>query len=204
MIIISRTLLFVNWAVTAVIVAAILLMVFRMIANYADLNPFAWSSLTIRRLTDPFVLPVRRALMGFGVDPKYSPLVVILIVILLGYFVLQLASTIAGTLSGLLVSLQQGAMVSALGFILYGLISIYILLIFIRIIFSWGMVSYSNRIMRFLVNTTEPLLGPLRRMIPPLGAMDISPIVAFLILWLFQQAIAGTLLRGAGQLSSTM
>ena len=204
MIIISRTLLFVNWAVTAVIIAAILLMVFRMIANYADLNPFAWTSLTIRRLTDPFVLPVRRALLGFGVDPKYSPLVVILIVILLGYFVLQLASTIAGTLSGLLVSLQQGAMVSALGFILYGLISIYILLIFIRIIFSWGMISYSNRIMRFLVNTTEPLLGPLRRMIPPLGAMDISPIVAFLILWLFQQAIAGTLLRGAGQLSSTM
>ena len=204
MIIISRTLLFVNWAVSAVIIAVILLMVFRMIANYADLNPFAWTSLTIRRLTDPFVLPVRRALLGFGVDPKYSPLVVILIVILLGYFVLQLASTIAGTLSGLLVSLQQGAMVSALGFILYGLISIYILLIFIRIIFSWGMISYSNRIMRFLVNTTEPLLGPLRRMIPPLGAMDISPIVAFLILWLFQQAIAGTLLRGAGQLSSTM
>jgi YggT family protein len=204
MIIISRTLLFVNWAVTAVIIAVILLMVFRMIANYADLNPFAWTSLTIRRLTDSFVLPVRRALVGFGVDPKYSPLVVILIVILLGYFVLQLASTIAGTLSGLLVSLQQGAMVSALGFILYGLISIYILLIFIRIIFSWGMISYSNRIMRFLVNTTEPLLGPLRRMIPPLGAMDISPIVAFLILWLFQQAIAGTLLRGAGQLSSTM
>jgi YggT family protein len=204
MIIISRTLLFVNWAVTAVIIAAILLMVFRMIANYADLNPFAWTSLTLRRLTDPFVLPVRRALVGFGVDPKYSPLVVILIVILLGYFVLQLASTIAGTLTGLLVSLQQGAMVSALGFILYGLISIYILLIFIRIIFSWGMISYSNRIMRFLVNTTEPLLGPLRRIIPPLGAMDISPIVAFLILWLFQQAIAGTLLRGAGQLSSTM
>ena len=204
MIIISRTLLFVSWAVSAVIIAVILLMVFRMIANYADLNPFAWTSLTIRRLTDPFVLPVRRALVGFGVDPKYSPLVVILIVILLGYFVLQLASTIAGTLSGLLVSLQQGAMVSALGFILYGLISIYILLIFIRIIFSWGMISYSNRIMRFLVNTTEPLLGPLRRMIPPLGAMDISPIVAFLILWLFQQAIAGTLLRGAGQLSSTM
>ena len=204
MIIISRTLLFVNGAVTAVIIAVILLMVFRMIANYADLNPFAWISLTIRRLTDPFVLPVRRALMGFGVDPKYSPLVVILIVILLGYFVLQLASTIAGTLSGLLFSLQQGAMVSALGFILYGLISIYILLIFVRIIFSWGMVSYSNRIMRFLVNATEPLLGPLRRMIPPLGAMDISPIVAFLILWLFQQAIAGTLLRGAGQLTLTM
>jgi YggT family protein len=142
--------------------------------------------------------------MGFGVDPKYSPLVVILLVILLGYFVLQLSSTIGGTIGGVLVSLQTGAIVAALGFILYGIISIYILLIFIRIIFSWGMVSYSNRIMRFLVDATEPLLGPLRRIIPPLGVMDISPIVAFLILWLFQQAIAGTLLRGAGQLNLTM
>jgi YggT family protein len=59
------------------------------------------------------------------------------------------------------------------------------------------MVSYTNRIMRFLVNTTEPLMGPLRRIIPPLGTLDISPIVAVLILWLFQAAIAGTLLRGA-------
>jgi YggT family protein len=49
--------------------------------------------------------------------------------------------------------------------------------------------------MRFLVRTTEPLLGPLRRMIPPLGMFDISPLVAFFIIWLFQAAIRGTLLR---------
>jgi YggT family protein len=70
-------------------------------------------------------------------------------------------------------------------------------LIGIRIVFSWGRLSYSNRIMRFLIDVTEPLLGPLRRIIPPLGWIDISPIVAFVILFLFQQAIAGTLLRGA-------
>jgi len=199
--IISRTFLFVNWAITAVIVAIILLMIFRMIANWADLNPFAWSSLTIRRLTDPFIGPVRRALVRFGIDPKYSPLVVILITILLGWFVLQLVQTLATTFAGLFTSIQRGALGSALGFILYGLISIYILLIFVRIIFSLAMVSYSNRLMRFLVNITEPLLGPLRRIVPPVGAMDISPIVAFLILWLFQQAIVGTLLRGAGSLT---
>jgi YggT family protein len=51
--------------------------------------------------------------------------------------------------------------------------------------------------MRFLFDVTEPLLGPLRRIIPPLGWIDISPIVAFIILWLFQAAIAGTLIRGA-------
>ena len=201
MLIISRTFLFVNWAVTAVIIAVIALMVIRLIADASNLNPFSRLSLTIRRLSDPFVLPMRRGLMGFGVDPKYSPIVVILITILLGYFVLQLAETLAITAAGLLLSVSRGAMISALGFIIYGAISIYILLIFIRIVFSWGMVSYSNRIMRFLVNTTEPLLGPLRRIIPPLGMMDISPIVAFLILWLFQRAIEGTLLRGAGPIT---
>ena len=139
--------------------------------------------------------------MGFGIDPKYSPVVVILIAILLGWFVLQLAETLAYTAAGLLNSVRHGAMVSGLGFIIYGAVSLYIIFIFMRIVFSWGMVSYSNRIMRFLVKTTEPLLGPLRRIVPPLGMLDISPIVAFLILWLFQQAIAGTLLRGAGQIT---
>jgi YggT family protein len=201
MLIISRTFLFINWAVTAVIVAVIALMIIRLIADAANLNPFSRLSLTVRRLSDPFVAPVRGGLRGFGVDPKYAPIVVILITILLGYFVLQLAETLAFTTAGLLMSVSRGAMVSGLGFIISGAISIYILLIFMRIIFSWGMVSYSNRVMRFLVNTTEPLLGPLRRIIPPLGMMDISPIIAFLILWLFQQAINGTLLRGSGPLT---
>lgn len=197
MLIISRTFLFLSWAIQAAIVAVIVLMILRLIADAADLNPFGWISRTLRRLTDGIVVPVRGGLRGFGTDPKFAPLVVILIAILLGYFVLQLVGTIATTLTGVLDSLQRGAPISVLGFILYGLLSIYILLIIIRIVFSWGMVSYTNRIMRFLVDVTEPLLGPLRRIIPPLGWIDISPIVAFLILWLFQQAVAGTLLRGA-------
>lgn len=197
MLIISRTFLFLNWIVTAIIVAVIALMVVRLIVDAMDLNPFAWTSRTVRRLSDGFVVPVRGGLRGFGVDPKFAPLVVILLVILLGFFILQLVGTIATTIAGILTSLQAGAPVAVLGFILYGLLSLYILLIMIRIIFSWGMVSYTNRIMRFLVDVTEPLLAPLRRVIPPLGWLDISPIVAFLILWLFQAAVAGTLLRGA-------
>lgn len=197
MLVISRTFLFINWAIQVIIVAVIVLMILRMIGDAADLNPFGWMARTLRRLTDGFVIPVRGALRNVGVDPKFAPLVVILLSILLGFFILQLVGTIASTLEGVISSVRTGEIISVLGFILYGLISIYILLIFMRIIFSWGMVSYGNRVMRFLVDTTEPLLGPLRRIIPPLGRLDISPIIAFLILWLFQQAIAGTLLRGA-------
>ena len=197
MIIIDRLFWFLSSAVSIVIVAVIVLMIIRLIVDAMDLNPFAWTSRTIRRLTDGFVIPVRGGLRGFGIDPKFAPLVVILLVVLLGFFLLQLVGTIATTISGVLLSVQRGAVIPAIGFILYGLLSIYILLITIRIIFAWGMVSYSNRVMRFLVDTTEPLLGPMRRRIPPLGQFDISPIIAIFILWLFQAAVAGTLLRGA-------
>lgn len=196
MLIIGRVYLFVSWAVTLAILAIILLVILRLIANQVDLNPFGSASITLRRLTDPLVGPVRRALMGFGVDPKYAPLVTILIAILLGWFVLQLVANVANMIAGLLLSSQRGAIAPMVGYLLYGALALYSLLIFVRIIFSWVMVSYSNRLMRFLVNATEPLMGPLRRMVPPVGRFDISPIVAFIILWLFQAAVAGTLLRG--------
>jgi YggT family protein len=196
MMILGRIHWFANWAVIAAIVAVVVLVLLRFIANQADLNPFGWASLTIRRLTDPFIGPVRRALMGFGVDPKFAPLVTILLTILVGWFGLQLVASITNTLAGVLTSLQKGWVGPLIGYVLYGLVSLYILLIFIRIIFSWGMASYSNRVMRFLVNATEPMLGPLRRFVPLVGTFDISPIVAFLILWLVQAAIVGTLLKG--------
>lgn len=194
--IINRTYLFLNWAIAVFIVGVIVLMVLRLIVDALDLNPFGWISRTTHRLTDGLIIPVRGGLRNFGMDPKFAPLVVILLVILLGYFFQQLVRAIAETIVGVLVSVHDGAMISVLGYILYGAISIYILLIVIRIVFSWGRVSYRNRIMRFLFDVTEPLLGPLRRIIPPLGWIDISPIVAFIILWLFQAAIAGTLIRG--------
>jgi YggT family protein len=195
MLIIVRTYMFVTWAVITIIIATILLMVLRMIVIQADFNPFGKIALLTRRLTDPIVAPIRRGLVGFGVDPKFSPLVTILITILLGWFVLQLVGSVANTILGILYSIQAQAVVPIFGYILYGMIDFYILLLLIRIVFSWAMIGYSNRVMRFLMNATEPLLGPLRRIIPPFGMFDISPIFAFIILWLFKAAIAGTLLH---------
>ncbi|HLN97498.1 MAG TPA: YggT family protein [Pyrinomonadaceae bacterium] len=199
MIILDRLYWLLDSAVILIIVGVIVVVLLRLIVNQMNLNPFGWTSLTIRRLTDPLIAPVRRALLGFGVDPKYAPLVTVLITILVGWFLLQLLATVYTTLDGMLRSLNQHAIVPVIGYFLFGLLSFYSLLIFMRVIFSWVTLSYSNRLMRFLVNSTEPLLGPLRRLIPTLGGFDISPIVALLMLRLFQAAIAGTLL-GAGSL----
>jgi YggT family protein len=196
MLILERTFLFLDSLVLALIVGLILLMLVRLIVDAADLNPFGATHRTVRRLSDPFVTPVRGFLRQFHADPKYAPIVVIVIVILMGLLLFNLLGTLLRMVQGISWALRAGSLSALLGFILHGLISIYILMIFVRIVLSMAMVSYMNRVMRFMVNTTEPLLGPLRRRIPPVGRWDISPIVGFIILWLIQAAISATLLRG--------
>ena len=191
----ATVLYFVSLAIVGLIVAAIILMLLRLGLNYADLNPFSRPVLMVRKLTDPFINPVRRALLGFGFAPNMAPLVTILIIILVGWLTVQLATDVISTLNGIVVFASLGRPVALVGALLYGFLGIYAMLILIRIIFSWGMVGLHNPVMRFLVRATDPLLLPLRRIIPPLGFFDISPIVAFLLIWLFQAAIAGTLLR---------
>lgn len=182
------------YAVAATILLLVALILIRTLVNYADLNPFGWTARTVRSLTDPFVNPVRRGLVRSGLEPKLAPLLTILIAVLLGWFAVQLVAAVLFTLDGITGSLQRGAIISLVGFVLYGLLAVFSLLIFMRIVFSWG-VSSVNRVLRFLIRVTEPVLGPFRRLIPPLGMFDISPIVVLLLIRLFQQAIVGTLIR---------
>lgn len=191
--------LFTWYLVVTAIVAMIALMLLRFILNYADLNPFSRPVILVRRMTDRFVNPVRRSLLGMGLQANGAPLFVVLLTILVGAFVWMVVSSLLNTMAGCVHSLTSGnpgGLVAFPGYILYGMLALYSLLIMIRIIFSWGRLDINNRVMRFLTNATDPILVPLRQMIPPLGMFDISPIVAFIILWLLQGAIALTLLRG--------
>jgi len=184
---------------TAIIVAAIVLIVLRSVFNYMDGNPFSWSAVTLRRSTEPILSPTRAMLRGFGLDSKVAPFIAVILVIVAGYMVIQVAGSILNTIAGIIYAVssrQLGAPVAIAGYLLFGFLGLLILAIFIRIILSFVAVGYGNRLMRFLYLITEPLLGPLRRTIPPVGMFDISPIVAFVILWLCQAAVAGTLLRG--------
>ena len=182
------------YAVVSVIVGLIVLMVLRLIVNQADLNPFGWFAMSVRRWSDPLINPVRRGLARAGLNPKYSPLVAVLIGILFGYFALELVQNVLLMVGGIISSVSAGAPLRLLGFVLYGVLAIYSLLIFMRIVFSWGM-SQVNPLMRFLVRVTDPVLLPFRRLIPPVGMFDISPIIVLLLLRLFQTAVEGTLLR---------
>jgi YggT family protein len=70
------------------------------------------------------------------------------------------------------------------------------LAILARVLLSWFRVDPYHPAVAFLYQVTEPILRPLRRVIPPLGMMDISPIVAMLLLGIIRQIIQAIILGG--------
>lgn len=68
--------------------------------------------------------------------------------------------------------------------------SIMIAAIFIRAVLSWFMLDPRNPLVSALDQITEPILEPLRRVVPRLGMIDITPMVAILILILIQRLVA--------------
>ncbi|HKP39359.1 MAG TPA: YggT family protein, partial [Pyrinomonadaceae bacterium] len=189
---------FIFSAVAAIILAAVVLILLRSLFKYIDKNPFTWSAITVKRMTDPVILPIRRLLVAMRVDPIIAPIIAIVLFILVGFFVVQITNGFLNTIAGFMFAGASGkpnASVAILGYVLYALIGLYELMIFARIVGTWFAASYANPWMRLLTRTTEPMLAPLRRLVPRAGMFDISPMVAFLILWLLQQVVASTLLR---------
>jgi YggT family protein len=69
-------------------------------------------------------------------------------------------------------------------------IQLYSLVLVARIILSWiPSINRSQPIVFFLYQITEPVLDPVRRVIPPLGMIDISPIVVFIGLRILQRIL---------------
>lgn len=76
------------------------------------------------------------------------------------------------------------------------LLQLYLIVMFARIILSWFPINAGSglaTVYGFLYSVTEPVLGPIRRIIPPLGAggmgIDLSPIVVFFGITILQSAI---------------
>ena len=70
--------------------------------------------------------------------------------------------------------------------------SIYRWMIIARVLITWiPNVDYYHPLVRFIHNWTEPILAPFRRVLPPMGGFDLSPILVFVVL----EFIRGAILR---------
>jgi uncharacterized protein YggT (Ycf19 family) len=75
---------------------------------------------------------------------------------------------------------------------------VYTLLLFAYILTSWIRLPYSpwlNRVQRFLYDVCDPYLRIFRRFLPPLGPLDLSPMVAIFVLFIARNVIVSLLER---------
>ena len=69
------------------------------------------------------------------------------------------------------------------------LFEVYSFILLARVLTSWFQVDPYNPIIRILYQLTEPLLAPIRRLLPQTGMMDFSPIVAFIAITVVERIV---------------
>lgn len=74
-----------------------------------------------------------------------------------------------------------------------GVFNCYVIMLTIAIISSWFPEIQEFRVIRFIRFYTDPYLNVFRRLIPPFGMLDVSPIVAFIALQVIEAIVKGIL-----------
>jgi YggT family protein len=72
---------------------------------------------------------------------------------------------------------------------LHWILDLYSLVLFVAVILSWVNLPDENPIVRVVRQLTEPVLEPLRKVLPPLGGLDLSPIVLLIGIRLLQRLL---------------
>lgn len=77
-------------------------------------------------------------------------------------------------------------------FVLNAIFTVLYVLMFARVILSWvrpDPYGQFGEVSRFIYNATEPILAPIRRIIPPAGGIDFSPLIVFVLIRVIQQLL---------------
>lgn len=173
------------------------LLILRLIFNYADPNPFGMVGrfgFKIRKLTERFVYPAARFLASFRIDSRYAPFLTILIALVLTYFVSQIIGNTFFVIDGLSTGIASGNVKMIIGYILYALLSLLVLFIFIRFISSW-FVFTRNTFLGFVMRVTDPIMLPVQKLIPPVGMFDISAMIVLIVISLLQSFVLNAFVR---------
>lgn len=84
-------------------------------------------------------------------------------------------------------------MLLGLAYILRSIIWLLQILIIARVVISWVNADPYNPIVRFISSSTDPLIEPIRRRMPNMGGLDLSPLVFLLLIMFIQFAVVGSM-----------
>jgi YggT family protein len=69
------------------------------------------------------------------------------------------------------------------------LLNLYSVILFVSVILSWTGLPYDHPVMKVSRALTEPLLAPIRRVLPTIGGFDFSPMVLIVLIGLLQRVL---------------
>mgnify|MGYP000066234603 FL=1 len=149
--------------------ALLMILIIRVWLQWVKADFYNPLSQFIVKMTNPLVVPLRRVIPGFGGMDLATILIAYIVATLKFVTLAALASESLGLLAfyiGLLVLVKQA------GFLLF-------MIMIIMAVMSWVVQGY-NPTLAIFHQLTEPFLNPIRRIIPNMGGLDLSMIVAFL------------------------
>jgi YggT family protein len=181
-------LLLVRYTVFGLVALAALAALAAVLVQRRVLNPFGRPARTLRDLTDPVLKPIERRVLRSGGNPQSAPLWLVGGALLAGILAVTTADWVAGEVQLLIAALDGGAR-SIAWLVADWAFNILMFALIVRVLGSWIGIGPYNKWMRPFYLMTEWLLAPLRRVLPPLGMMDFSPLVAWFLLSLLRRAV---------------
>ena len=182
-----RTLVFASVAILAV------LFLLDWLARTRKLNPFNPIARSVRRAVDPLILPIERRVVRAGGLPSSAPIWALVGAVILGVILVSGVDWVLGSIVSLWFAATSGPM-GLFVFLVRLTFGVLQLALLVVVVVSWLPISPYSPWVRWAFALTEPILRPLRGIVPSLGAFDITPIVAYFVL----QIIEWAFLRLAG------
>ncbi len=154
------------------------------------ISPFSPVARFIRRVVQPLVRPVEQRVLRAGGSPHTAPWWALVAVVVGGIIILSLLGFVRDQVVMAAMALKQGSKGMYYLAVTWASAVLQIALIF-RVISSWVGGSAYSPWFRWSFVLTEWIIAPLRRVVPALGMIDITPIIAYFLV----QIVAGLLLR---------
>lgn len=175
-----------------VVVAAFVASLVAALASWAvrtrRVSPFGALGRTLRAASEPLIRPVEARLVRTGRNPVHAGWWLVVGVTVGGIVLLSLLNWLAGNLYGASLALAGGPRV-LLAFAISAAYKVLFLALIVRVVGSWfGRFRYTWW-MRPAYLLTDWLVEPIRRLVPPGGALDWSPLIAWLVLWVLEQVL---------------
>ena len=176
--------------VFAVFSVALVVAVTHWAVKHGHLTPFGPVPRMARYLGGPLLKTFERRLHRSGGNPVDAPYTLFWIALLGGLGLIFVVQWLVGLLYSMAYSASAGPG-ALFRFVVNLAFSILMIAILIRAFASWFGVSPYSRPMRLVYGLTDWLIEPLRRVVPPIGMIDITPMVAYFILYLARSVLMG-------------